>query len=252
MHIGYLQHHRKAVILLIQPHLPLHFLCFLLLSVSLEYQIPSQDRNQSNLTDINYYSVKANKVLTLFLRAFFFRSLSRLNAVKAFTSPALMAAWMMLQILGSSSWVQQRTDAVMASMSPLCCKYSWSTSCFSSSEPLYVFSNSRMSCTVIYRTGGREWKHETDLTTFFGRRTAQCIRWRLNDWEKTWHAVVPWGKAVSSSPPSNDLDAGCQSLRPPALGHHKLLSAPYRSGLRRVFPGPGTQQLIYEEFWLAG
>lgn len=93
--------------------------------------------------------------LTLFLRAFFFFSLSRANAGNALTSPLSTAAWMMLQILGSSSWVQHRAEAVMASMSPWCCTYSWSTSFLSSSEPLYFFSNSRMSCTVIYGMGGK-------------------------------------------------------------------------------------------------
>lgn len=87
--------------------------------------------------------------LTLFLRALFFLSDSRVNAGNASTFPLSMASWMMPQILGSSSWVQHRADAVMASMSPLCCSYSWIMSCFSSSEPLYFFSKSRMSCTVI-------------------------------------------------------------------------------------------------------
>lgn len=94
-------------------------------------------------------ALNTNIFLTLFLRALFFFSLSRVNAGNAVTSSLSMAAWMMLQSLGSSSWEQHRAEAVMASMSPWCCTYSWITSCRSSSEPLYFFSNSRMSCTVI-------------------------------------------------------------------------------------------------------
>lgn len=92
----------------------------------------------------------ANTFLTLFLRARFFLSVSCVNAGNSVTSPPWMAAWMMPRSLGSSSWEQHIAESVMASMFPSCCTYSWITSFLSSSEPLYFFSNSRMSCTVIW------------------------------------------------------------------------------------------------------
>lgn len=40
--VSYLEHHHKTVVLVVEPHLLLHFLCFLSLSVSLEGQMQSR------------------------------------------------------------------------------------------------------------------------------------------------------------------------------------------------------------------
>lgn len=47
--ICYLKHHRKTVILITEPHLFLHFLCFLSFSVSLEGQLQSLYRDWRTL-----------------------------------------------------------------------------------------------------------------------------------------------------------------------------------------------------------
>lgn len=56
----------------------------------------------------------------------------------------------MLCTRGSSSWEQHKADSMIRSMSPSCCRYNRFKSSTSSSEPLYCFSKSKMSCCVIY------------------------------------------------------------------------------------------------------